>query len=300
MKFDFSYLKNQTWFPGHMLKASRELKEKLSLVDLALVLTDARIPLTSINDDLEKALGDKPRILILNKYDLSDKENTQKWAKHFNKQGIPAIFTNASERKGVHQIIDLARQTIASERAKRGATRPLLRAQRLLIMGVPHVGKSSFINALVKKNSAKTGRTPGITKHQQWIKLSEDMELLDTPGIMAPGAIEKEQALKLGLCHIIRQDLIGTEFLCEYLLYQLIINNLLDCLKIYNVENPADGVDFLRQVAKNRHLLLPGGELDTKLASQIILKDFSDGKLVNLSFDLFVPNPEIKGVEVQW
>ena len=300
MKFDFSHFRNQSWFPGHMLKASRQIKEKLKLVDLALFLTDSRIPESSINSDLENTLGEKPKILILNKYDLSDKDNTQKWVKHYRREGTPAVFTNAIQRKGIHQIIDLARETIISERKKRGATRPLLRPYRLLIMGVPNVGKSSIINALVKKNRAKTGRTPGVTQHQQWIKLSEDMELLDTPGIMAPGSIEKEKALKLGLCHIIRQDLLGTEILCEYLLYQLVKNNLQSCLEIYNINEFTGGLDFLNQVAVSRGLLSSGGEPDIKLASLTVLKDFSDGKLANLSFDYLEEQEAPEGLEVNW
>ena len=300
ISFDFSHFNNQSWFPGHMLKASRQIKEKLKLVDIAIIMTDSRIPRSSINEELEKTLGDKPRILILNKYDLSDKSLTQKWVKVLRQEGTPAVFTNAIKRKGIHQIMDLARETIIANRKKRGATRPLLRPYRLLIMGVPNVGKSSIINALVKKNRAKTGRTPGVTQHQQWIKLSEDMELLDTPGIMAPGSIEKEKALKLGLCHIIRQDLLGTEILCEYLFYQLVKNGLQECLNIYKINQPTSVLDLLSQLALKRGLLKPGGEPDIEQASLIILKDFSDGKLACLSFDLPEEQELPPEIEVKW
>lgn len=300
ISFDFSHFHNQSWFPGHMLKASRQIQEKLKMVDLALLLTDARIPVSSINDKLDETLGNKAKILVLNKYDLSNKKITQKWVKHFNKKNIPAIFTNALQRKGIHQIIDFAKKTIIDDRQKKGVTRPLLRPYRLLIMGVPNVGKSSIINALMKKNSAKTGRTPGVTKHQHWIKLSQDMELLDTPGIMAPGSIEKEKALKLGLCHIIRQDLLGAEILCEYLFYQLLKNNLHHCLDIYGINAPESTEDLLTQVALQRGYLQPGGRPDREQAAQTILKDFSDGKLANLSFDLPEEDHAAANLEVKW
>ena len=300
ISFDFSHFNNQSWFPGHMLKASRQIKEKLKLVDVALIMTDSRIPRSSINEELESTLGVKPKILVLNKYDLSDKDVTQKWVKILKQEGTPAVFTNAVKRKGIHQIMDLARQTIIDDRKKKGATRPLLRPYRLLIMGVPNVGKSSIINALVKKNRAKTGRTPGVTQHQQWVKLSEDMELLDTPGIMAPGSIEKEKALKLGLCHIIRQDLLGTEILCEYLLYQLVKNGLQDCLEIYNIKDIKNITDVLTQLAENRGCRKSGGEADLKQASLIMLKDFSDGKLAKLSFDYPEERENPEGIEIKW
>ena len=195
MKFDFSHFKNQTWFPGHMLKASREIKNKLKLVDLALLLADARIPESSVNNDLESQLGEKARMLVLNKSDMADSQTTHDWANFYHNQEIPCVHTSVLKKKGVNQILAAAREAIKKDRLKRGVTRPLLRPYRLLIMGVPNVGKSSLINALAHKNRAKTGRTPGVTKYQQWIKLTEDMELLDTPGIMMPGSLEKERAL---------------------------------------------------------------------------------------------------------
>jgi ribosome biogenesis GTPase A len=300
MKFDFSHFNNQTWFPGHMLKASRQIKEKLKLVDLALILVDARVPESSINNILKEALNEKPRMLILNKNDLANIEITKAWIRKFKEDGMPAVFTDAVKKKGLDQILSTARETIKNDRKKRGATRPLLRPFRLLIMGVPNIGKSSIINALAGKSKAKTGRTPGVTQHQQWIKLANDMELLDTPGIMMPGSLEKEKALKLGLCHIIRQDLLGTEILCEYLLYQLCKNKLQSRVSMYNIEEPESAADFLKKVAIARGCMKPGGEPDPIKASLIVLKDFSVGKFGSFSLDLPEERDLPEGLEINW
>ena len=299
--FDFSHYYSKSWYPGHMLKASRQIKEKLKLVDLALILLDARIPASSINKELEETLGEKARVLVMNKTDLANEKVTQEFVDHFAEQGVASVYTNAVKKKGLNKILPTVREAIKKDRARRGATRPLLRPYRLLIMGVPNVGKSSLINALASKNRAKTGRTPGVTQHQQWVKLANDIELLDTPGIMVPGSLNKERVLKLGLCHIIKQQLLGTTFLCEYLLYQLIRNNKLNALSFYKIEEPETEINkLLEQIAIARGCLKPGGDPDIDQASLIMLKDYSDGKLGRLVLDEVTPQPLPEGLEIIW
>jgi ribosome biogenesis GTPase A len=299
--FDFRHFVSKSWYPGHMAKASRQIKEKLSLVDLVLVILDARIPESSLNYELTKVIDNKARVFILNKTDLSEDEITKTWANQLREENIPLTYTDTVKRSGLDRILPLVRTTINDDRTARGATRPMLRPYRILIMGVPNVGKSSLINALVRRNRAKTGRTPGVTQHQQWIKLAEDIELLDTPGIMMPGSISKEQALKMGLCHIIRQDLVGPHFLCEYLLYQLFKKKIQNRLSLYNIDSPQPDIqETLKAVAISRGALKSGGEPDREQAALIILKDFSDGRLGKVSLDIPESINQNNDVEIQW
>ena len=289
MEFDFSHFNSKHWFPGHMLKASRQIKDKLKLIDIAVILTDSRIPDSSINAELVKILEHKATMYAFSKADLAEKSVTAAWIKEYSKRGQVAVTTDIKNPRSLKEIIPAIRKAVAADRKKRGATRPLLRPIRVMIIGVPNVGKSSLINALKGKKQTKTGQKPGVTRHQQWVTLADDMELLDTPGIMAPSGQGKEAELKMAVTNIIRQDLVGKEHISAYIYYQLLRQNKVSRLSLYKIgaDNlPADALALLSHIAKVRELKKTGDELDLKRAADHFVLDFTNGKMGYLSLDL--------------
>ncbi len=288
LDFDFSFVKGVGWYPGHMLKATRDIRKQLKLVDVVLILTDARTPASALNDGLIKLTDSKPTLIILNKADLAEDAKTQSWADHLkNKyENSDYVITETLKRKGLKKIIDSARKLVKEDRKRKGATRPLLRPIRLMIIGVPNVGKSSLINAMSRKKTAKTGPRPGVTRSQQWITLADDMELLDTPGIMPPGNPLVECGLRLGVINAVKQDLMGKSLLVTYLMSQLFLHEKFDYLKSFGVEiPPKDYSDILNTIAFKMGYLLPGGEADLRKTEEYILRGFTDGKYGRITFD---------------
>ena len=289
MEFDFTHFHSKHWFPGHMLKASRQIKDKLKLVDLAIILTDARIPSSSINSELEKILEHKAVVYAFNKADLAEKNVTQAWLKHYRSEGKIAVTTDVKNKRGIKELVPVIRKAVAEDRKKRGAIRPLFRPIRVMIIGVPNVGKSSLINALKGKKQTKTGQKPGVTRHQQWVNIAEDLELLDTPGIMAPSGQGKEAELKMAVTNIIRQDLVGKDFITGYIYYQLLKQKKTNRLSYFKVEQdklPADAGKLLEHVATVRELKKAGDTLDLERAADQFVLDFTNGKLGYLSLDI--------------
>ena len=286
LEFDFSFVKGVGWYPGHMLKATRDIKKKLKLVDLVLILTDARVPQSALNPKLFKVTESKPTLLVLNKADLAEADKIKAWGKALKTENGDFVVTETINRRGLKQIMDMARSLITAERKRRGATRPLLRPVRLMVIGVPNVGKSSLINALNRKKSAKTGPRPGVTRSQQWIKLADDMELLDTPGIMPPGNPMVECGLRLGLTNAVKQDLIGKSLLVHYLFSQLFLHEKFDYLKKLGVQFPVTNTDHaLKAIARKLGFLLPGDTEDIRKTEEYILRAYTDGKFGRLSLD---------------
>ena len=204
------------WFPGHMAKARREVTEQLKLVDIVFELIDARLPLSSRNPMIDEVIQQKPRLLILNKMDLADEKETERWIRHFESKGMRAVAINSFEGKGLQTVTKAAKEILAPkiERLKKRGIRP--GAIRAMIVGIPNVGKSTLINRLARKNIAKTGNKPGVTKAQQWIKFEKELELLDTPGILWPKFEDQAVGYKLALTGAIKDTVVNMENLAVY------------------------------------------------------------------------------------
>ena len=276
------------WYPGHMLKAKKELAEQLKRVDVVLEIRDARIPLSSVNQDFEELLGHKKRILIFNKTALADQEVTRNWEESFRTQDIPFLFIDAIKKSHLQKLLPLSRNIMQQKWStfrRRGIRPPSL---KLLICGIPNVGKSSLINRLSGRKAAETGPAPGVTKHQDWIKLGSNVELLDTPGILWPKIKDRETGLRLAITGAIKDSVVGTSQLSIYLI-RILKQKLPDKLQKFYQLTPENVTlfpeDILQKIAENRGCLKRGGAIDQSRAESLVLRDFRQGKLGRLSFD---------------
>jgi len=274
------------WFPGHMAKARREVTEKLKLVDIIFELIDARLPLSSRNPMIDEVINQKPRLLILNKSDMADEQETRKWVDYFAQRGHKAVAINSLEGKGL-QLVTKAAQEILKEKFERMKARGMKpRAIRAMIVGIPNVGKSTLINRLAKKNIAKTGNTPGVTKAQQWIKVGKELELLDTPGILWPKFEDQEVGYKLALTGAIKDTITNMEDLAVYGLRFLSIHYPKRMKERYGFEFlHEDLVETFDHIGKLRRVFGQGGEIDYDQVAQLIVRDIRGLQLGKLTFD---------------
>lgn len=280
------------WYPGHMIKAKRMMQEDIKLVDLVIELLDARVPLSSRNPDIDELGKHKARLILLNKSDLASSKWNDEWEKWFQNKGFFVVKINARNSTGMKAIqaeINKACQEKIERDRKRGI---LNRPVRAMVVGIPNVGKSTFINSFAGKASAKTGNKPGVTKGKQWIRLNKNVELLDTPGILWPKFEDQSIGLKLALIGSIKDDLLNKSDL-SLALIQFLIKNYPGALeKRYGVlEDKAisddldSSVEILNQIAKNRLFLLKGNELDLEKASITVIDEFRSGKLGNITLE---------------
>jgi len=288
MQGKYSNQQDINWYPGHMLKAKKELARQLKRVDVVLEIRDARIPVSSVNQDFEELLGHKKRILIFNKTALADQEVTRNWEESFLTQDIPFLFIDAIKKSHLQKLLPLSRKIMQqkwSALRRRGIRPPTL---KLLICGIPNVGKSSLINRLSGRKAAETGPAPGVTKHQDWIKLGRDVELLDTPGILWPKIKDRETGLRLAITGAIKDSIVGTSQLNIYLIGILIKKLPAKLQKLYQLNRGDLSLfpeDILQKIAENRGFLKRGGVIDQPRAESLVLRDFRQGKLGRLSFD---------------
>ena len=285
------------WFPGHMAKARREVTEKLKLVDIVFELIDARLPLSSRNPMIDDVIHQKPRLLILNKADLADATETTKWIQYFEKEGTRAVAINSFQGQGLQAVTRAAKEILApkTERMIQRGIRP--GAIRAMIVGIPNVGKSTLINRLAKKNVAKTGNSPGVTKAQQWIKYGKELELLDTPGILWPKFEDKEVGYKLALTGAIKDTLLNMEDLALYGLRFLEEHYPKRLMNRYGVSTIGEGQDdiinLFDDIGKLRNTLTTGNEVDYDKVSELIVREIRSELFGKLTFD-FTPTEESK------
>ncbi len=279
---------NVQWYPGHMTKTRRMMKENISLVDIVIELVDARIPYSSKNPDIDELAKNKHRIILLNKSDLADERATEMWAKYFEEQGFCVIRMNALKGTGMTEVTAAARELMREKVEKQRARGRLFVPIRSMIVGIPNVGKSTFINKYVGKTTAKTGDKPGVTRGKQWIRLKKDFELLDTPGILWPKFEDQQVGLKLAFTGAINDDILDARTLGMEFINHLMVRNG-DCLrKRYQIvfDTIDDPYYVLEKIGEARGFKLKGGEVDLERAAKILIDEYRGGKLGRLTLEL--------------
>lgn len=273
------------WYPGHMTKAKRMMQEDMKLIDLVIELVDARIPLSSRNPDIDELGKNKSRLILLNKSDLVTEKSNDIWEKYFKDKGYYVVRINSKNGTGIRQI-DSVVQEACKEKIERDRRRGILnRPVRAMVVGIPNVGKSTFINAYAKKACTKTGNKPGVTKGKQWIRLNKNIELLDTPGILWPKFDDQLVGMRLAMIGSINDDILNTTELGFELIKFIHANyeGLLE--KRYAIKESEDTLEMLTQIAISRHCILKGNEPDLDKAANIVLDEFRAGTIGKITLE---------------
>lgn len=272
------------WYPGHMTKAKRMMQEDMKLIDLVIELLDARVPFSSRNPDIDELGKHKSRIIVLNKADLADDAITAMWEQYFKNMGYFVVKTNAQKGNGIKQINGIV-QEACKEKIERDRKRGILnRPVRAMVVGIPNVGKSTFINSYARKACTKTGNKPGVTKGKQWIKLSKTLELLDTPGILWPKFEDQSVGLRLAFIGSIKDEIMNITELSLELLAFLMEQYPQSLIERYNVTCET-APECLEKIAVNRNFIKAGSELDYERTAAMILEEFRNGKLGRISLE---------------
>lgn len=286
---DNTEMKNIQWFPGHMAKTRRLIKANLSLVDAIVEIVDARTPISSSNPEMESLTSGKPRIILLNKCDLADEKSTQIWVNHFKKKGCAAIPVDCKSGKGLKNFLPTVKNQVLSElMEKREAHGMSGAALRLMVVGIPNAGKSSFINKMAGSKRAKVEDRPGVTRSKQWVKIDNNVELLDMPGVLWPKFEDQEIAVRLAFTGAISDAILDIETLAMKLLSYLAEqypNSLADRYKI-QAESEDTGLELLEKVGRKRGMVISGGEINTERAAITVLDEFRSGKLGRITLEL--------------
>lgn len=278
---------NINWYPGHMAKTKREIKEKLSLIDIVLEVVDARMPISSKIVDIDDITNNKPKILIMTKYDLCDKDKTDYFIKYYEKQGYDVIDVDLMKNININKIIDKSKEYMIEINKKRQERGLKPKAIRALVVGVPNVGKSTLINRLVGKKATNVGNRPGVTKNLGWIRINKDIELLDSPGILWPKLDNQTHAYNLAALSSIKEEIVDEEALSLFIIKKMIDNYPENFKNRYNLTDLdlKDTTNIFDKIASNRGILSKGGLPDYDKVYSVIIRDLKDGLMGNITFD---------------
>lgn len=276
---------NFQWYPGHMTKAKRQMQEDMKLIDLVIELVDARIPLSSRNPDIDDLGKNKYRLILMNKSDLADRKQTEAWSSYFRSRGFFVVCLDARSKNGMKNVTDVIMEA-CKEKMERDRKRGIKnRPVRAMVVGIPNVGKSTFINSYAGKACAKTGNKPGVTKGKQWIRLNKNVELLDTPGILWPKFEDQMVGLRLALIGSIKDEILNTDELAMELIH-ILTDMYPGVLKErYGVDEEQKDTDILCEIAEKRNCLSKGNELDYSKAATLLIDEFRSGKLGKITLE---------------
>ncbi len=280
-------MNNLQWYPGHMAKTRRLIEENISMIDVVVEILDARIPYSGRNPNFDDIIKNKPRLILLNKFDLADKNVSNKWIEWYKNQGITVIPISCASGMGINKIQPEA-ERIMADKIARDKERGRNRTIKLMMIGIPNVGKSSLINRLIGKAGAKTGDRPGVTKGKQWFRIKSGLEFLDTPGILPTKFDDQELAKRLAYTGAIKDEIMNTELL-SYSLLEYLRDNYAGLLsaryKLTDDISGMEGYEILEYIGKKRGFVISGGEIDTERAANILFDEFRGAKIGNITLE---------------
>ncbi len=275
-----SETQNIQWFPGHMQKTRKKIKQSLTLVDAVAEIVDARIPVSSRNPDLAGIIENKPRLIILNKSDMADKAATEEWIREYKRQGIIAVPFDAKNSRGMNEFIKAVKTLLAKKLETYAEKGMVGRTLKVMVVGIPNVGKSSFINRMAKQNKAKVENRPGVTRDNQWVKIDNNIELLDTAGVLWPKFEDKTVAERLAFTGAVKDQILDIEKLAFQLVEYLKNHYPERLVERYKIDVSGDDIyELMLRIGKKRGMLISGGEIDTERTANMLIDEYRSGKL---------------------
>lgn len=276
------------WYPGHMARAKREISDAVKQVDVVVELVDARIPVSSRNPVLNEIIGNKPRVIALNKADLANKRQNQRWIEHYKKEGIVAVEVDSNHGNGIKNVTEAIYQIMAEKIAKQEQRGRVGASIKTMVVGIPNVGKSTFINKIAGKQTTEVGNKPGVTRKNQWVRLNEKIQLLDTPGVLWPKFENEHIARHLAYIGTIKDDILDVNALALHLIEELLDKHQKELYERYKIaedfsyETP---YDVMEEIGRKRGCLVRGGEVDDTKVANIVLEEFRSGKIGRITLE---------------